>query len=134
MPNIDLGLVICNEGEDRKKIVAALLKCGVSPICCSNLQEARTLLPQDGFRLVLCKETLADGDYYAVLREVRKSSPHTPVIVMGRSAEWDFYLKALGAGAFDYIVSPPNPAETHRIIWSALADTIGSEEASHAAV
>ncbi len=46
MTRIDLALVICNQGEDREKAVAALLKCGLSPNCCSNLQEARTLLCQ----------------------------------------------------------------------------------------
>jgi two-component system, NtrC family, response regulator PilR len=133
MPNVDLGLVICNEGEDREKVVIALLKCGLSPICCSNLREARTLLPQNRFRLVVCKENLTDGDFHAVLREVKKSGLQTPIIVLGNSTDWDSYLKALAAGAFEYIVSPPNPAEAQRIIWSALADTIDSEQASHAA-
>ena len=133
MPNIDLALIICKQGADREKIVASALKCGLSPICCSNLEEARTLLPQEEFRMVLCSEALRDGDFRAVLREVQKSNAHTPVIVFGRSYDWDSYLKALGAGAYDYIVCPPNPPEAERIIWLALADTIGSEKASHAA-
>ena len=31
MANIDLALVICNPGEDREKVAAALRKCGVRP-------------------------------------------------------------------------------------------------------
>lgn len=46
MPNIDLALVICNPGTDRENIVASTCKCGPSPTCCSNLDEARFLLPQ----------------------------------------------------------------------------------------
>jgi len=46
MPNIDLPLIICNDCEDRLKIITSALKCGLSPICRSNLGEARTLLPQ----------------------------------------------------------------------------------------
>lgn len=132
MPNIDLALIICNQGADREKIVASALKCGLSPICCSNLEEARTLLPQEDFRMVLCTEALKDGDFHAVLREAHKSDVHTPVIVFGRSYDWDCYLEALGAGAYDYIVCPPNPRELERIIWLALADTIGSGTTSHA--
>jgi len=132
MLSIDLALVICKQGEDREKIVAALLKCGLGPICCSNLQEARTLLLEEAFRVVLCSDILSDGDFRAVLREVKKSTVHVPVIVLSRAAEWDSYLKALGAGAFDYIVCPPNAGEAKRIIWSALADTVRPEKTAHA--
>ena len=133
MPNIELALIICNQGEDRQRIAASALKCGLNPICCSNLEEARTLLPQEEFRLVLCKDILADGDYHVVLREVKKSIAHTPVIVLSHSTDWDSYLKALGAGALDFIVCPPNPVEAETIIWSALAETIVFEKASRAA-
>ena len=133
MPNIELALIICNQGEDRQRIAASALKCGLNPICCSNLEEARTLLPQEEFRLVLCKDILADGDFHVVWREVKKSMVHTPVIVLSRSTDWDSYLKAIGAGALDFIVCPPNPLEAETIIWSALAETIVFEKASRAA-
>jgi DNA-binding NtrC family response regulator len=133
MGNIDLALVICNPGDDREKVVAALRKCGLRPICCSSLEEAHTLLCQRAFRVVLCRDNLCDGDFRAVLKEVRKSNARPPVIVLSRTADWDSYLKALGAGAFDEIVCPPDPAETKRIIWSALADTVRPEETTHAA-
>ena len=133
MPNIELALVVCNQEEDRDKSAGVLLKCGLNPICCSNLQEARTLIPQGVFRMVLCKDFLSDGDFRAVLREVKKLNAHTPVIVLSHSTDWDSYLKALGAGASDYIVCPPNPVEAESIIWTALADTIETEKVSHAA-
>jgi DNA-binding NtrC family response regulator len=120
---IDLALVICKQGEDREKAVAALLCCNLNPICCSNLQEARTLLGQEPFRVVLCTDVLSDGDYRAVLREVRKTDKDAPVIVLSHAAEWESYLIALGAGAFDYISCPPDPAEANRIILSALENT-----------
>jgi Putative transmembrane protein (PGPGW) len=31
LPNTDLGLVICNQEEDRQRVVGSLLKCGPSP-------------------------------------------------------------------------------------------------------
>jgi len=131
MPKVSLALVIGNDEVDRQTIIASALKCGLSPICCSNFKNARTMLSQDEFRMVLCSETLEDGDFQAVLREAHKSDVRTPVIVFGRSYDWDSYLKALGAGAYDYIVCPPNPLEVERIIWLALADTIGSEKSAH---
>src|ERR1700686_791761 len=105
---IDVALVICNPEEDRGEAVASLLRCGLGPICCSNLQEARALMCQEAFRMVLCSGILSDGDFRAALREVRKSAGHVPVMVLSHIAEWDPYLKALGAGAFDFIVCAPD--------------------------
>lgn len=133
MPNIDLALVICNPGADRENIVASTFKCGLSPICCSNLDEARFLLPQAEYRVLLCSEALRDGDFRAVIRELHQLNLHVPVIVFGRSYDWDSYLKALAVGASDYVVCPPNPIEVERILWLALADTIGAGQASAAA-
>jgi DNA-binding NtrC family response regulator len=132
MRNVDLALVICNPGENRAKVVAMLRRCGVSPVCCSNFAEARRLLCQVEFRLILCRDTLSDGDFRTVLKKVNQTAVHVPVIVLSHLTDWDSYLKALGAGAFDYIPCPPDPAETKRIIWSALADTARLEETTHA--
>jgi DNA-binding NtrC family response regulator len=87
MRDIDLALVICNQREDREKAVAALVNCGLSPICRSNLREARTLLRQEQFRVVLCSDILSNGDFRAVLREVKKSTVHAPVIVLSHAAD-----------------------------------------------
>lgn len=133
MQDIELALIICSEGADREKIATSARKCGLAPICCSNLKEARSLLPQDVFRVVFCKDILADGDFRGALRVVKHLYPSTPVVVLSHIAGWDSYLKALGAGAFDYILCPPSPVEAESIIWTALADTIGAARASHAA-
>ena len=119
MANTDHALIICDEGEDRQKVVAAALKCGLSPICCCNMEEARTLLFQKDFRVVLCSDTVPDGDYSAVLK-VRRPGTNIPVIILSYLADWDAYLKALGVGAFDYIVLPPLRGEVERIVYAAL--------------
>lgn len=133
MPKIDLALVICNQGSDRQNIIGSALKCGLHPICCSNLEEARFLLPQAEYRMIFCSEAFRDGDFRAVVRESHQSKTHAPVIVFGRSCDWDSYLKALAAGAYDYIVCPPNPSEVERIIWLALTDTISADNVSSVA-
>jgi DNA-binding NtrC family response regulator len=46
----------------------------------------------------------------------------TPVVVLSRFAEWDHYLAALRAGAFDYNACPPDSAETERIVCSAIGN------------
>lgn len=128
MAAINLALIICNKGSDQDKLVASVLTCGLTPICCSNLKEARFLLPQTDFKMVLCNEALKDGDFRSVLREAHTSDANMPVIVFGRSCGWDSYLSTIGAGAYDYIVCPPNPIEVEKVIWAALANTTAPKQ------
>jgi len=130
---IDLALVISNPGEDQDSVAIALLRCGLCPIRCSTLQKARTLLGQEAFKLVLCADTLPDGNLRAVLQEVKNSASRIPVVVLSHAADWDPYLKALAAGAFDLIVCPPDRSEAIRIIRSALGQKVPLENPSRAA-
>jgi DNA-binding NtrC family response regulator len=40
--------------------------------------------------------------------------------VLSHLADWDAYMRALSAGAFDYIACPPDTAEAERILRLAL--------------
>jgi DNA-binding NtrC family response regulator len=83
--------------------------------------------------MVLCNDALTDGDYRAVLREVRRTDGEVPVIVLAHAAEWESYLMALGLGAFDYICCPPDPNEANKIIWAALEETGAPEHTARLA-
>jgi len=119
MISVDQVLVISPEKEDQEKINAAINKCGLSSICCKKFGEARVFMTTHKFGMVFCNDTLPDGDFRGVVSAVKP----TPVIVLSRFAEWDHYLAALRAGAFDYIACPPDSAETERIAWSAIGNT-----------
>jgi DNA-binding NtrC family response regulator len=112
-------LVICEAGESRNDVAAAIGKCGLRPICCSDWSEAQPIVARGEYSLVFCSDTLPDSDFRAVIKAVGP----VPVIVLSRLAEWDAYLTALQAGAFNYIACPPDPAETGRILWSALGES-----------
>jgi two-component system OmpR family response regulator len=122
MLNVLPILVISPEGEHRKRIAEAVQKCGLRPTCCGGLREALPLLARQDFSAVFCNDTLPDGDFRAIVNEVRRASRDVPVIVLSRFAEWDAYFSAIGAGAFDYIACPPDPVETERILLLALAE------------
>jgi DNA-binding NtrC family response regulator len=116
MKSVEQVLVISPETEHYKKISATIDKCGLRSYCCKKFDEARIFLTKQRFSVVFCHETLPDGDFRGV---VAAANP-TPVVVLSRLAEWDHYLAALGAGAFDYIACPPDSAETERIVRSAI--------------
>ncbi len=112
-------LVICEEGKSRDDVAAAIGKCGLRPMCYSNWNDARSIVARREYSLVFCSDDLPDGDFRAVIKAVDPA----PVIILSRLAEWDAYLSALQAGAFNYIACPPDPAETGRILWSALSES-----------
>src|SRR5947209_7448560 len=99
MPGKELVLIICAEEESRKRIIATTHKCGLGPVACSTLDDARSLLARQHFKSVFCSDTLPDGDFRGVIRAARS----IPVIVLSRLAEWEPYLVAINAGAFNYI-------------------------------
>jgi len=114
-----LVLIIGAEGESRERIIATTHKCGLCPVSCSTVEEAWSLLARQHFKIVLCNDNLPDGDFRAVIRTARP----IPVIVLSHLAEWEPYLVAINAGAFDYIACPPDPVETERILWFALNES-----------
>jgi DNA-binding NtrC family response regulator len=125
-------LVISPEEEHRERIVEIIRKYGLRSTSCCSLREALPLLARQNFSAVFCNDTLPDGDFRAIINEVRKSRADVPVVVLSRLADWDGYMTAVGAGAFDYIACPPNPAETQRILWSALSESSGLHRTAHA--
>jgi len=123
-------LIVCPEGKSRDRLVARTLDLGLQPLCLTKCSEAEDVLGRQGFHVVLCSDNLLEGDY----RNVIGAAGSTPVVVLSHIAEWGPYLTALKAGAFDYIVYPPDGAEVDRILSSALNEylRIRGKEASAA--
>jgi DNA-binding NtrC family response regulator len=115
---LDVGTVLIVESDNKNRDIAfaSAVKHGEIPIARFSCGEARTLLEKRRFKVVFCSDSLPDGEYAEVIRAARP----TPVIVLSRSADWDSYLAALQAGAFDYIACPPHQAEVDRILSFAL--------------
>lgn len=118
-------LVISADPAQCESIAETIRKCSLPLVRCQSLCEAQALLQQQNFSVVFCTDILPDGDFRAALKAVKQSHSNSPVVVLSRLAEWDAYLGALSAGAFDYIACPPNAAETLRVLWCALSRSIG---------
>ncbi|MBI3671042.1 MAG: hypothetical protein HY237_14840 [Acidobacteria bacterium] len=75
------------------------------------------------FTAVLCSDLLPDGDFRALLEVMAEAALDVPVIVLSHLDDWDSYLKAVRAGAFDYISCPPDAAESERILRLAVEES-----------
>ncbi len=85
------------------KILEAL---GYKPILVDNSQLAIELLLHDEFDLILCDLLLPDKDGIEILKKANDLAPQTPLVIFTAYGTIDRAVKAMKAGAFDFIEKP----------------------------
>jgi two-component system response regulator PilR (NtrC family) len=108
-------------------------RLGLQTIHCASLTDARGCIEKQAFQFVLCSDDLPDCNLRTAVSVLTSSTGGAPVIVISHLAEWDAYMRALSAGAFDYIACPPDPVEAERILRLALAQNPPPRRASRTA-
>lgn len=84
---------------------------GVRAELCAGLAEARALLAQGPFDLLVLDVNLPEGSGLDLLREVRRSGSGVPVILLtANDLETDIVM-GLESGADDYVTKPFSPSE-----------------------
>jgi DNA-binding NtrC family response regulator len=106
---------------------------GLQSVSCASLTDARARVEEQDFQFVLCSDDLPDCNLRTAVRVLSTSTGGAPVIVLSHLADWEAYMKALSAGAFDYIACPPEPVETKRILRLALEQNPPPRHASRTA-
>ena len=114
------ALIICSNQTYRDMSAEIVRNIGLQPVLCPSLNAAHSLLVRQRFQFVLCGDDLPDCDLRTALKVLLAATENVPVIVLSRMADWDAYMSALSAGAFDYIACPPEPVESERILRLAL--------------
>jgi len=120
MLNTPQVLIVCPDVVQRESAVEIVRRIGLHAVTCASLTDARALVERHTFRFVLCNDELPDCNLRTSVRVLTASTGGVPVVVLSHLADWDAYLRALSAGAFDYIVCPPDPIEAERILRLAL--------------
>ena len=115
------ALIVSSDPLQREKIEEIARHLGLQSLSCASLTDARARIEEQAFQFVLCSDELPDCNLRTAVRVLTSSTGGAPVIVLSHLAEWDAYMRALSAGAFDYIACPPDPMETERILRLALA-------------
>jgi DNA-binding NtrC family response regulator len=119
LPN---GVVVSSDEEVRRKLGQILWQCGFALVFASTVTESGMALAGQEVLIVLCDDCLPDGKYVDIVKLVGQSETKVLVVVVSQTGEWTEYLKAIRAGAFDYLAYPPIPGELQRIIQNAVRE------------
>jgi DNA-binding NtrC family response regulator len=126
-------LVVASDSLQYENLEKIARQLGLQSIRCASLTDARGRVDEQSFQFVLCSDELPDCNLRTAVRVLTSSTGGAPVIVLSHLADWEAYMRALGAGAFDYIACPPDPVEAERILRLALAQNPPPQRASRTA-
>ena len=99
-------LVVDDEADLRELLEITLLKMGLDVDSAATLRQARALVEEHDYALILTDMRLPDGLGLELVREVHASPKATPIAVITAYGSAENAVVALKAGAFDYISKP----------------------------
>jgi two-component system response regulator PilR (NtrC family) len=115
-------LIVDDEHDIRTLIALSLRREDVVCHLAADLAQARSLLAEHGTNLSFCLTDmhLPDGDGLDLLDEIRAQFPLLPVAVITAHGQVDAAVRALKAGAFDFVSKPIEQAVLKRLLRDAL--------------
>jgi DNA-binding NtrC family response regulator len=116
-------LVVSGSLEAQQTVGSVLGEWGLVSIFASTAREAEEILIRHPVSLIFCSDELVDSEVECFIQCCSHPPNQVPVVVVSRLDDCRQYLKCLQAGAFDYVLYPPNGLEIDRVLWNALKDT-----------
>lgn len=86
----------------------------------SSAQQARELLQEKSFDLVISDLRMPDDDGLTLLQRIRAMGVEVPVVILTAYGEVDTYLAAMNAGAAEYLNKPLRSEELLLVVRSYL--------------
>ena len=114
------ALIIDDEPDIRELLELTLNRMGIDTIAAANISEAHALLQQQTYDLCLTDMRLPDGNGIELVEWIQKELPHLPVAVITAYGNMELAVKALKAGAFDFVSKPVDLAILRKLVESAL--------------
>ena len=114
------ALVIDDEPDIRELLDITLARMNIDCHVAANLNEARHLLEQTSFDLCLTDMRLPDGNGLDFVDHIQANYSQLPVAVITAHGNVEAAVRALKAGAFDFISKPVDLTQLRALVSSAL--------------
>jgi DNA-binding NtrC family response regulator len=123
-------LIIDDEEEMRAALTESLIRSGYSVHTASNGVEGIELFNKEPFGMVITDVKMPKVSGLQVLKEIKKVSPQTPVIMITAYGTIDNAVEAMREGAFDYILKPFSAEVLDNVVERAIQSKRQAEQVS----
>jgi len=113
-------LVVDDEPDIRELLEITLSRMNLDSQAAANVREAKSLLNNKHFDLCLTDMKLPDGTGIELVEHIQEKFPHIPVAVITAFGSMEAAIKALKAGAFDFVSKPIDLNILRGLVDSAL--------------
>jgi len=114
-------LIVDDEPDIRELLEITLGRMGIDTRAAECLEQARALLESQEFDLCLTDMRLPDGDGIDLVAHIQCLDAELPVAVITAHGNVDCAVRALKAGAFDFVSKPLDLSRLRALISSAIA-------------
>ncbi len=115
-----IALVVDDEPDICELLEITLLRMGIDAHSVVNLAAARERLQQQSFDLCFTDMRLPDGNGIDLIRYISKHYPELPVAMITAHGNMESAIKALKAGAFDFVSKPVDLQILRKLTETAL--------------
>ena len=113
-------LVVDDEPDIRELLEITLSRMNLNSFAAANVREAKTLLEKKQIDLCLTDMKLPDGNGIDLVEHIQEQHPNIPVAVITAFGSMETAIKALKAGAFDFVSKPIDLKMLRGLVDSAL--------------
>ena len=99
-------LIVEDEVTLNKTIAEGLQEFGYQADCAENFKDAEYYIGIRNYDLVLADWMLPDGDGIDLINIIKQKCPRTAVVMLSAKEDKESEIKALKAGASDYVKKP----------------------------
>lgn len=120
-------LIVDDEPDIRELLEITLGRMSLITESASNLSSANELLQKKKFSLCLTDMKLPDGDGLNLVEHIQRYYSHMPVAVITAHGNTETAIRALKAGAFDFVSKPVDLQKLRDLVNSALKLSLHSQ-------
>ena len=113
-------LVIDDEPDIRELLEITLMRMGLNVVCAEDFHTAVNALSAQHFDFCLTDMKLPDGDGISLVELIQKSYSDTPVAVITAHGNMELAIKAMKAGAYDFVSKPVSLDKLRNLISKGL--------------
>ncbi len=118
-------LVIDDEPDIRELLEITLMRMGLNVICAEDYTSATKLLQTHTFDFCLTDMKLPDGDGISLVEYIQHNFSNLPVAVITAHGNMELAIKAMKAGAYDFVSKPVSLDKLRSLIENGI-QTSGS--------